>query len=67
MGRLVELGLRTDAFVDVSSDFEEEANLPTTIEPSTEDEQRTSQLVFAMVGLGVLGVLLALAEREVRS
>ena len=67
VGRLVELGLRTDAFVDVSSDFEEEANLPTTIEPSTEDEQRTSQLVFAMVGLGVLGVLLALAEREVRS
>ena len=67
VGRLVELGLRTDAFVDVSSEFEEDTNLPTNNVPSVEEEQRMSKAILAMVGLGVVGVLLALAEREVRS
>ena len=67
VGRLVELGLRTDAFVNVSPVSEEETNVSTTSEATTDDGHRTLQTVLAMAVLGVIGGLLAFADRKVGS
>ena len=63
VGRLVELGLRTNAFVSINSvgdDAPLEVHNATNVEPEHEPEQQESRVLFivATVGLGsILGLL----------
>ena len=63
VGRLVELGLRTNAFVSINSvgdDAPLEVHNATNVEPEHEPEQQDSRVLFivATVGLGsILGLL----------
>lgn len=60
VGRLVELGLRTHAFVDIAEDNnseEETPEKPTPEEADDEDEQQGSKTLALLAALGLIAIL----------
>ena len=60
VGRLVELGLRTRAFVDIAEDNnseEETPEDPTPEEVDDEDEQQGSKTLALLAALGLFAIL----------